>query len=61
MHVGAELRKESIERVYTLPDFIFRPQMHQNRLAAGLRSDPLGSLSAPPEPLAAVGKDNYSL
>ena len=25
MHVGAELRKESIERVYALPDFIFRP------------------------------------
>jgi hypothetical protein len=37
------------------PDFIFRSQMHQKRLAAGLRPDPLGSLSAPPCPLSAVG------
>src|SRR5271157_1069397 len=34
------------------PDLIFRPQNHQKRLAAGLRPDPLGSLSAPPGPLA---------
>ena len=40
---GAELRKESIERVYALPDFIFRPQMHQKRLAVELCHDPLGS------------------
>ena len=42
--LGAELRKESIERVQALPDFIFRPQMHQKRLAAGLRPDPRGEL-----------------
>ena len=52
---GAELRKDSIERVYALPDFIFRPQMHQKRLAAGLRPDPLGELKRSPRPLAAVG------
>ena len=61
MHVGAELRKESIESVYALPDFIFRPQMHQKRLAAGLRPGPLGSLIASPDPLAAVGEYNYNL
>ena len=35
--------------------------MHQKRLAAGLRPDPLGELSAPPEPLAAVGRNLQSL
>ena len=59
--LGAERRKEPIERAYALPDFIFRPQMHQKRLAAGLRPDPLGSLSAPLDPLAAVGEENYNL
>ena len=37
------------------------PQMHQKRLAAGLRPTSWGSLSAPPDPLAAVGEDNYNL
>ena len=59
--LGAELRKEPIERAYALPDFIFRPQMHHNRLAPGLRPDPLGSLSAPPDPRAAVAEENYNL
>ena len=58
---GTELRNESIERVYALPDFIFRPQMHQKRLAAVLRPDPLGELSAPRDPLAAVGEENCNL
>ena len=35
--------------------------MHQKRLAAGLRPDPLGELSAPRDPLAAVGEENYNL
>ena len=36
--------------------------MHQKRLAAGLRPDPLGgSLSAPQEPLAEVGEENWNL
>ena len=38
---GADPRKEYIERACAFPDFIFRPQMHQKRLAAGLRHDPL--------------------
>ena len=38
----AELRKEIIERAYALLGVIFRPQMHQKRVAAGLRPDPLG-------------------
>ena len=29
-------------------DFIFRSQMHQKRLAAGLRPDPLGELERSP-------------
>ena len=41
---GAEIRKEPIERAYALPDVIFRQQMHQKRLAAGRRPDPLGEL-----------------
>ena len=52
---GAELRKESIERVYALPAFIFRPQMHQKRLAAGLRPDPLGELKRSPRPSSRSG------
>ena len=55
MHVGADLRKESIERVYALLDFIFRPQMHQKRLAAGLRPDPLGELKRSPRPPSRSG------
>ena len=47
---GAELHEESIERVLALPDFTFRPQMHQKRLAAGLRPDPLGELRRSPRP-----------
>ena len=39
---GAELRKKSIERVYAIPDFIFRPQMHQKRLAARAPPGPAG-------------------
>ena len=35
--------------------------MHQKRLAAGLRPDPLGELKRSPRPLTAVGEDNYSL
>ena len=35
--------------------------MHQKRLAAGLRPDQLGELSAPAEPLAAVGRNLQSL
>ena len=34
---------------------IFSLQFTKNRLAAGLRLDPLGNLSAPPDPLAAIG------
>ena len=30
--------------------------MHQKRLAAGLRPDPLGELKRSPDPLAAVGR-----
>ena len=59
--LGAELRKEPIDRAFALPDFIFRAQMHHKRFAAGLRPDPLDSLSAPPDPLAAVGEENYNL
>jgi len=33
---------------------IFSLQFTKNRLAAGLRPDPLGSLSAPPDPIAAI-------
>ena len=35
--------------------------MHQKRLAAGLRPDPLGELKRSPRPLAEVGQDNYNL
>ena len=37
------------------PYFIFRPQMHQKRLVAGLRPDPLGEQLSSPSSLAAVG------
>ena len=33
--------------------------MHQKRLAPGSARTRWGSLSAPPDPLAAVGEDNY--
>jgi len=33
----------------------FMPQMHQVRLAAGLRSDPLRELMSSPFPLSAMG------
>ena len=32
------------------PDFIFKSQMHQKRLAAELRPDPLGELQRSPRP-----------
>ena len=35
--------------------------MHQKRLAAGLPPDPLGELKRSPDPLAAVGEENYNL
>ena len=59
--LGAELRKEPIDRALALPDFIFRAQMHQKRLAAGLRPDPLGELKRSPSLLATVGEENYNL
>jgi len=58
MHVFlAELRKGIIERAYALPlpDVIFRPQMHQKRLAAGLRPDPLGEIKLSPSPPSRSG------
>src|SRR5208282_2977891 len=48
-------RKGIIERAEALPDVIFRPQMHQKRLAAGLRPDPLGELERSLRPPSAVG------
>ena len=54
----AELRKEIIERAVTLPDVIFRTQMHKKRLAAGLRPDTLGELKRSARPLSAVGEEN---
>ena len=35
--------------------------MQQERLAAGLRPDPLGEIKRSPDPLAAVGEENYNL
>ena len=35
--------------------------MHQKRLVVGLRPDPLGELKRSPDPLAAVGEENYNL
>ena len=52
---GPELRKEPIERASALPYFIFRPQMHQKRLAAGLRPDPLRELKRSPRPISRSG------
>ena len=36
-------------------DFIFRSQMHQKRLAAGIRPDPLEEIEHSPVTLTAVG------
>ena len=35
--------------------------MHQKRLAVGLRPNPLVEIKRSPDPLAAVGEDNYNL
>ena len=35
--------------------------MHKKHLAAGLRPDTLGELKRSPDPLAAVGEDNYNI
>ena len=42
-------------------DFIFRSQMHQKSLAAGLRPDPLGELKRSLRPLATVGQGGNTL
>src|SRR5208282_4940517 len=48
--LAAGLRPDLLIELRRFPDLIFRPQNHQKRLAAGLRQDPLGSLSAPRPP-----------
>ena len=38
------LRPELLRELRRFPELIFRPQMYQKRLAAGLRPDTLGEL-----------------
>ena len=52
--LAAELRPDLLRELRRFSDLIFVPQNHQKGLAAGLRPNPLGSLSAPQDPLAAV-------
>ena len=52
---GGGLRPELLRELRRFTELIFRPQMYQKRLVAGLRPDPLGELERSPGPLAAVG------
>ena len=48
--LAAGLRSDPLRELERSPDFIFGPQMHPKRLAAGLGPDPLGSFGSPPVP-----------
>ena len=45
---GGGFRLELLRELRRFPELIFRPQMYQKRLAAGLRPDPLGELERSP-------------
>ena len=53
--MAAGLCPDPLRELKRSPDFIFKSQMQQKRLAAGLRPDPLGELQRSPRPPSRSG------
>ena len=55
MGMNGKVEDGDLVKTLIARDFILILKCSRKRLAAGLRPDPRGSLSAPPDPLIAVG------